>query len=41
MTIEIVEIMGRSEQGVTKLFICRGEGIQANGSGFEHGRSQS
>ena len=25
MTIEIVEIMGRSEQGVTKPFICRGE----------------
>lgn len=25
MTIEIVEIMGRSEQGVTKPFICRGD----------------
>jgi hypothetical protein len=25
MTIEIVEIIGRSEQGVTKPFICRGE----------------
>lgn len=25
MTIEIVEIIGRSEQGITKPFICRGD----------------
>lgn len=28
MTIEIVEIMGRSEQGVTRPFICRGDDDQ-------------
>jgi hypothetical protein len=25
MTIEIIEIMGRSRQGITRPFICRGD----------------